>query len=206
MRAAGIDPSRVRRQQYWSRQDVLNGIRKRAEQGRELRLCGGQRPSASLVDVAMRWFVSWDDACRAAGVSFDDPRRRVGCWTRSDMLRRVRKIHALGKNLNFNGHPAPFRRAAKILFGSWDTLLRSAGLDPDAIRLRRASWTSQSLLHEIQRKWHAGEPLNASAVKPESLRRVGSTLFGSWDAAIAAAGLDPARIRKCRWPVNRRGR
>ncbi|MCY3020200.1 MAG: hypothetical protein NTW87_14375 [Planctomycetota bacterium] len=196
MRAAGIDPACVRRQQYWSREDVLNGIRRRAEQGREMALCFDQHPQASLVDAAARWFSSWDEACRAAGVHLDNPRRSAAGWTRLAMVRRIREVHALGKKINFKRHPGSFCRAAMVLFGSWDAMLRAAGLDPGAVRVRRASWTSSSILLEIQRKWHAGEPLNAGAVEPESLRRVGATFFGSWDAALAAAGLDPDKVRK----------
>lgn len=204
MAAAGIDPSRVRRQPYWSAEDVLKGIRQRADRGRELALYGDQHPSTALVTAALRWFSSWSEACHEAGVRFDDPRRRVGCWTRSALIRRIREMLASGKKLNFINQPGPFRQAATILFGSWDALLQAAGLDPNAIRLRRATWTSQSLLQEIQRKWHAGEPLNAGAVRPDSLRRNGTTFFGSWDETLAAAGLDPATIKKSRFGHKRR--
>lgn len=203
MRAAGIAPSRVRRQQYWSREDVLNGIRQRAEQGRELGLYGDQYPPAGLVDAAIRWFPSWSDACHAAGVRFDDPRRRVRGWTRSALLSRIRELHASGEKVNFSGHPGSFQHAGQTLFGSWDAALLAAGLDPDVIRLRRRPWTADNLLHEIQRKWRAGEPLNAGAVRPDSLRRNSTIFFGSWDAAIAAAGLDPSKTRRCRWRNNR---
>jgi hypothetical protein len=97
-------------------------------------------------------------------------------------------------------------RAATLLFGSWDNALREAGLDPAQVRLYREPWTPVSLLEEIQRKARAGEPLNARDVSPYSLRRRGGIFFGSWDATLAAAGLDPAKVRKSKTRGNRRKR
>ena len=79
--------------------------------------------------------------------------------------------------------------------------LRAAGIDPASVRRRRRAWTAQEVVKEIRRKSRAGEPLNAMDVRPPGIRGAASRLFGSWNAALRAAGLDPARIRRNRWKV-----
>ena len=62
-------------------------------------------------------------------------------------------------------------------------------------RVYQEPWTAEALIEEIRRKHRAGEPLNARDVTPNWIRRPAGRLFGSWDAALAAAGLDPMEIR-----------
>jgi hypothetical protein len=83
-----------------------------------------------------------------------------------------------------------------LLLGSWDAALEAAGLDPDDIRVYRKPWTREEIILEIQRKHRQGEALNAKDVSPHSLRSRGTVFFGSWDAALTIAGLDPSKIRK----------
>jgi len=118
----------------------------------------------------------------------------------------IKAMHSRGDTVS---HAALKRNsitgAARRLFGSWDAALRAAGLDPNVIRFSREPWTHEGVLQEIRRKARAGEPLNAKDVSPYSLRRRGRIFFGSWDAALAAAGLDPAKVRKNKSRGNRRG-
>jgi len=178
-----------------------------ANEERPLNAHAVQRDEATLASAASRWFRSWDEALEAAGIDPTQWRRRVPTWNRKRIVQTIQRLHADGFKLN---HAALKRnsvtRAATVLFGSWDNGLRAAGLDPDEIRLYRKPWTADEVLLEIQRKMRAGEALNARDVSPYSLRRRGRLFFGSWDAALAAAGLDPAEIRKSKTRGNRRGR
>jgi len=113
------------------------------------------------------------------------------------VIRGIQQIHAGGGKVN---HAALGRnsisRAGVLLFGSWDAALKAAGLDPDDIRVYRKPWTPEEVILEIQRKHRHGEALNAKNVSSYSLRRRGKVFFGSWDAALTNAGLDPSKIRK----------
>jgi hypothetical protein len=207
LRAAGIDPDRVRRQRRWSRRAIIEGILKLAGEGRPLNAAAVQKAEPNLASAALRWFHSWAEALDAAGIAPARWAKRVPSWTRERVIRTVQGIHAGGGSVS---HAALRRnsvtRAATLLFGSWDAALRAAGLDPEAVRLHRTPWTPDEVVREIRRKARACEPLNAKAVSPYSLRRRGRVFFGSWDAALSAAGLDPAKVRKSKSRGNRRGR
>jgi Homing endonuclease associated repeat len=86
------------------------------------------------------------------------------------------------------GHPnvAVVRR----LFGNWSAAIRAAGLSP---RKGRVRWTDEAIL-DVLRQWtqEHGPPraTDWNAVTPEHpARRLVTTRFGSWDAALRAAGI-----------------
>ena len=206
LRAAGIDPGHVRNHRKWSRQAVVRRILELAAEDRPLNAGAIQRSEATLASAAGRWFRCWDDALDAAGIDPAIWARRVPRWTKERILQTIQSIHRSGGAVSH----AVLRRnsitqAAKLLFGSWDAALRAAGLDPNVIRVYRKPWTPEEVVQEIRRKARSGEPLNAKNVSPYSLRRRGRIFFGSWDAALAAAGLDPAKVRKNKSRGNRWG-
>jgi len=197
MCASGIDPASVRRHRRWTRQSVIRRIRELADIGQPLNAAAVQRSEATLLSAASRFFSFWNDALQAAGVDPEKWRKRVPTWTRERVIRGIQKILVEGGKVN---HAAVGRnsisRAGVILFGSWDAALEAAGLDPDDIRVYRKPWTREEIILEIQRKHRQGEALNAKDVSPHSLRSRGTVFFGSWDAALTTAGLDPSKIRK----------
>lgn len=196
MRAAGIDPRRIRRHQKWSRRAVVNRINQLADRGAPLNLRAIQTSEAVLASAADRYFGSWDEALAAAGIEPDRCRKRDRNWTRKRVVATIREIHANGGKLNHAAlRTSSLSHAAVKLFGCWDSALRSAGLDPDEIRVYRPPWTRETLIEELQRKHRDGEPLNAKDVSPNHIRRPATRIFGCWDAALSAAGLDPQEIR-----------
>ena len=206
LRAAGIDPDRIHGHRRWSRQAVIQRILELASQGRPLNAGAVQKADATLASATLRWFRCWDDALDAAGIDPTRWSRRVPTWTPDRVIQAIHEIHSRGGPVS---HAAlrcnSVTRAATLLFGSWDAALRAAGLDPDEVRIYRKPWTPDEVMQEIQRKARMGEPLNARDVSPYSLRRRGRIFFGSWDAALAAAGLDPAKVRKSKSRGNRWG-
>lgn len=199
MQASGIDPACVRLHRRWSRRAVIRRIMQLDEQGKPLNAHAVQKSEAVLPSAALRHFASWDDALTAAGIDPLQWRRCVPDWTRERVIAAIHGIRDQGGKLN---HAAVRRSslsgAAVDLFGCWDAALRAAGLDPNQVRLYRRPWTPEAIVAEIQRKHKAGEALNAKDVSPNWIRRSARRLFGSWDSALAAAGLDPDRIKRNR--------
>jgi len=197
MRAAGIDPARVRRHRRRSRRAVINRICELDVAGQPLNVRAIQISEATLASAAERHFSSWCEALETAGIDSARWHKRVPDWTRQRVIHAIHKIHASDGQVNHGAvGRSSLSRAGVLLFGSWDAALLEAGLDPDEIRIRRKPWTPEEVVVEIQRKHEQGEPLNARDVSPHSLRSRGTVFFGSWDAALTAAGLDPAKIRQ----------
>jgi hypothetical protein len=196
IQAAGIDPGEARIHRRWGREAIIQRIREKDALGQPLNALAVQREEATLAGAADRWFGSWYDALEAAGINPEQWRRRRPTWTRESAIEEIQRAHRAGRKLNhaaWKGHS--LSRAVVDLFGGWDAALEAAGLDPGLVRVYRKPWTGEDLLAEIRRKHAAGEPLNAKDVQPNHIRRPACRMFGSWDAALVAAGLEPSRIR-----------
>jgi len=199
LQATGIDPTRVRRARKWDWMAVVRRIQQLARQGKPLNSAAVQRSEAPLVAAAFRYFPSWNDALLAAGMDPDRWRKQPAAWTRDRVVRTILGIQARGGKLNsaavVASKDATVIGPAVRLYGSWDKALRAAGMDPNKVRRYRKPWTEKAAVRAIQRKHRRGEPLAYSKVAPASLRVAGERFFGSWDAALSGAGLNPADVR-----------
>lgn len=206
LRAAGIDPELIRCHRHWGRQAIIRHLLQLEAQGQPLNVASVEKDDKGFPAAARHWFGSWASALKAAGIAPARWTKRVPRWTHDRVIQTIQAIYARGGAVN---HAAVRRnsvsRAGVALFGSWDNALRAAGLDPATVRRWHKPWTPDTLLQEIRRKAQVGEPLNAKDVSPKGLRKRARAFFGSWDATLAAAGLDPATIRKNRWRRDRRG-
>jgi hypothetical protein len=80
-------------------------------------------------------------------------------------------------------------------FGSWDAALEAAGL-VSVIRRKRPDWTRDTVIRAV-RAWHRehgrAPSMNdwSSGSEDWPSRHVVASRFGSWNLAIAAAGITP---------------
>ena len=199
LRAAGINPAGVRKTREWSRKAVVRRIRELAGEGKALNSAAVQEFEAILVSAAHRYFSSWDAALYAAGLNAEMWRKQAPPWTQDSLIRTIREACASGVKVNHAVAAAwkgnSLTRAGVRLFGSWDAALRAAGLDPVRIRRYRKPWTKNTVIQAIRVKHRGGDALAYTTVVPGSLRQAGIRFFGSWDATLSAAGLNPAKIR-----------
>jgi hypothetical protein len=117
--------------------------------------------------------------------------------SRADVVRELIALHGQGvpitqSGLRESGHAA--LAAAVAYFGGFVTMRRLARLAPPPRRARALLLDGAGVLREIRRRHGAGETLACTRV-PELLRRSGERRFGSWKAALRAAGLDDRAIR-----------
>jgi hypothetical protein len=136
-------------------------------------------------------------------------------WTPEYVLDRMAELHRRKFPLNFKWakkHEIALNAQALLHFGSWDEALRRIGLDPADIRLFRPTWRGRSrwvradkraIIAELRRRKTVGEPLSWKTILPTAagpaLLVRARKLFGSWSAALAAAGLDPFGGAKAPW-------
>ena len=93
-------------------------------------------------------------------------------------------------------------RAAMRRFGSWHGALRAAGVEPCA----RRTWTRQRVLEEIQAWDRRGAFAEGGRIEDHGLVCAARRRFGSWQRALAAAGVqlsDPENRRRWKWPRRR---
>lgn len=126
-------------------------------------------------------------------------------WTRDDIAMEILQLYAAGEELCYSSiaetNPSLLRAASRH-FGSWRSAVEFAGLSYDQIRKYRV-WTPARIIARIEElhrqeadlSWRSvsekvDPQLAAAATKPNR--------FGSWRAAVEAAGLDYETIRRYR--------
>ncbi|MBS3821603.1 MAG: hypothetical protein KGY81_07565 [Phycisphaerae bacterium] len=150
----------------------------------------------SLHYRALQHFGSWTAALEAAGIDSEAVSRRR-TWTVQRIVAAVHRLNRQGVPLNYGAvykMDSGLAQAGAKLLGSWDETLRAAGYDPASIRSRRRPWRRDQILNLIRRRHAAGLPIAAHNVVPQSAEVASRRLFGSWRAALKAAGVpNPSR-------------
>lgn len=193
--AAGIRYATIRKTKPYDLKLIIRAIRKRWALGKPLNHKVVKLEDSWLAQGARLRFGSWDGALRAAG--FDPKKIRFRKkWSPAEVISRIRSRSQSGQPMNlravFFGDSSLYAAACRY-FGTWQKAVNEAALDYEAIRLRKV-WTMQDVLDSIRRQAALGiPPLKAAMAEREStLPSIARRYFGTWRAAVGAAGLDPA--------------
>jgi hypothetical protein len=206
--AAGFDYDKVVRIKRWTPKEVLAEIRALYRQGADLRPSAVAKHHQTLLVAARKRFGTWAKAVKAAGIDYEAYlRRQHQEWVEADkryIIEEIRRLYREGRIDELSGawrHHLTLFRKARHRFGSWKAAIEAAGLNYEAIVSRR-KWTKESILREIQRLYAEGKDLSVTAMQrnyPNLLAIAQSPYyFGSWQAAIEAAGLDYELIKRQR--------
>jgi hypothetical protein len=124
-------------------------------------------------------------------------------WHKPSIIRELSRLHKANSDLSYNAlarkHQA-LVSASAYHFGSYRKAVESAGIDYATV-LRRPRWTRKQIITLIKSAKRNGTELHWSAVthRKDDLGRAAFAslqprLFGNWDRALQAAGLDPDDI------------
>lgn len=183
--------SRKKARQTWRGRDIIRRVLEREAAGQAVHASAVLKDDARLLSAAEWHFGGWAATLRAAGIDPDKvSRRRI--WTPGRIVRRIHELADQGTALN---HLSVKRADSGLAwagykhFGSWDEALRAAGYDPMAVRRAHPHWTRAAIIEVIRRRMAAGLPVVAHRMVPKSVPAMGKRLFGSWRAALLAAGV-----------------
>ena len=126
-------------------------------------------------------------------------------WSKDTIAQQIATMFEEGVNLNYAqiAHDqVALLRAATRYFGSWRIAIEYAGLNYDDIRMYK-SWTKSRILERIRELHALSEDLSwrhvSTVVDPQlAAAATKRKHFGSWKAAVTAAGLDYGSIRRYR--------
>lgn len=128
-------------------------------------------------------------------------------WDKSQIIQTLKKLAREGKDLSYTQlakKMQPLVSAAAYHFGSYRAAVEKAGIDYSEF-VRRPRWTKPHIIKLIKQAKRDGEDLHWSAVtgRGDELGRAAfaslqKRLFGSWDRALHAAGLDADEISQYR--------
>src|SRR3954464_6368214 len=133
-------------------------------------------------------------------------------WDKGRIKAELKRLHRGGTNLSYNAlakKQQSLVSAAAYHFGSYRRAVEAAGIEYDEV-IRRPRWTKQGIIQLIKNARRAGDDLHWSAVtkRRDELGRAAFAslqprLFGRWDRALHAAGLDADEVsRYRRWDRN----
>ena len=124
-------------------------------------------------------------------------------WNRAEIINRIRGLAHQGKGIHLAAVAGEGEwhliRAASYYFGSWRAAVKAAGFNYNQIRAD-IKWTRKKVTCTIRDLWGKKKDVSSRAVQLEEpalfAAAVRDRLFGSWEKAIQASGLDYEDIRK----------
>jgi len=197
----------------WSPEYVLDRTSELHSLGYQVNIQHLNKSDAGLPAMGLRYFGSWDEVICRIGLDPEQTRRKTDMtyWDHARVVREILRRKEQGQGLNFYAvHSGEDRNKTLLgvaykVFGSWDSALQAAGLNP--LETRRAIWnpypTKTKVLQAIRRRKRRGLPLNYARSRQgtdKDTRLVDSAtrLFGSWGAALDAAGISYGNVRRDR--------
>ncbi len=133
-------------------------------------------------------------------------------WDKDSILKMLRQLHRTNKDLSYT-HLArsmqPLVSAAAYHFGSYRNAIAEAGIDYANVT-QRPRWTKPLIIRTIKDARRKKRDLHwaAATARRDELSKAAFAslqprLFGSWDRALHAAGLDADEISRYRkWDRN----
>jgi hypothetical protein len=120
-------------------------------------------------------------------------------WDKERIVKALRQLQKQGADLSYNKLARKHQSlvsAAAYHFGSYRKAVERSGIDYATIS-RRPRWTKQAIITQIKQARRKGEDLHWSAVTRRrdelglaAFASLQPRLFGRWDRALQAAGLD----------------
>lgn len=200
MARAGLDSRSHRLKQRWRGDAVVTAIDERRGAGSTLVASAVHQEDPSLFSAAIHRYGSWGRALRAAGLdpaAYRLPRK----WS-------LAKAHDWVWTRQAQGLPITAGHVPHGLYGhvvrktgaGWAAFVESLGINYPAKQVW-SRWSNESVVAAIRERRRLEQPLHARAMLTTGARGLflaAYKRFGSWDAALAAAGIDPSMIRKRR--------
>ena len=132
IQAAGLDYSRIRRKNFWSRKRIVEKIKELRAAKEPLYVSIAEKRYRGLVGAATMYFGSWRKAIKAAGMDYAEIKRQKE-WSKKEIVREIRRMHREGLSL---ATTIPVREKYRTLhaaavryFGSWAEAMKGARLE-----------------------------------------------------------------------------
>jgi len=190
----------------WDRTSILREIRKAHREGLELSYNATARRNQALISACNYHYKGYRAAVEMAGLNYAQIIRKPW-WTPPWVIRTIRQAKRAGEDLSWRvvsrrrdamGHCA-IAAVRPRLFGSWDKALEASGVDSEKVR-RYQGWAKDRCLSVLRKRSKDGEPVNSASIQHDIPGLYGAIIrhFGTFDAALVEAGVDPTLVRQRR--------
>jgi hypothetical protein len=184
----------VRTWPLWTPQRVREEILSRRDRGESLISTVVQEGNPRLMAGAHRAYGSWSAALAACGVAPVPP--QADPWPHEKIRQALKDEGSRRGGVRWSELRTKYhglRQAAILKFGSWSAALAAAGLrEPPRIRMSR--WTRERVIKAIQEGAEEGQDVSRASLlarRGTGIVQAAARHFGSWNAALEAAGVPP---------------
>ncbi len=130
--AAGLDYSLIKKYKTWSKQSVLDEIRRLHQDGEPIFSQNAQNNHKDLYMASIKRFGSWGKAVQSAGINYRDIRLRRS-MTKEEIKKAIIDLYRKGEDLAYTNMRAnhQYLLAAgmkKLGRGSWSSARRQCGI------------------------------------------------------------------------------
>lgn len=195
----------------WDKNAILARLRQLYKKNVDLSYNALSRRDQSLVSAAAYHFGSYRTAVEKAGIDYADVLRRPR-WTKQRIIKQIKDARKKDIDLHWSAvvnrkdelAKAAFASLQRRLFGGWDRALHAAGLHADEVSLYR-QWDRSTVAFELRERFLNEDSVSSGELQKDepALHAAAFRYFGSYDRALRAAKIDPAKVRKRK---RRRGR
>jgi hypothetical protein len=122
-------------------------------------------------------------------------------WTPELIRAEIRRLHRRGASLAWARAPVKLRKSAEHHFGGWRAAVEAAGVDYERVRLKTHRHDDAELLAWLRRTARARPRMTLRELRRDGRMTVLRQRFGSWQAAVAKAGVTgwPVTAGRRRW-------
>jgi len=194
---AGIDYAAVLRRPRWSKNLIIAEVKKAKRAGIDLHWSAvtkrrDELGKAAFASLQPRLFGTWDRALHAAGLDADEI-NLYRKWNRNSIAFELKHMASENQPLSSGAvqkEDPGLHAAALRYFGSYDSALRAAKIDPATVR-QRQTWTKQRVIAELKKMAKGKKPLLDSVIRAKNPPLYGAAvrLYGTLPKARKAAGV-----------------
>lgn len=186
---------------FWDKEsNIIAVLKKRYNEGKDMRRHAAIKDSTALVNRAERHFDGWYNALEAAGIDplpFQSGAPK-GFWTEDRILNEIRLLNAKHEDLSdatVRKNGSQLYNAAKRRFKGWSAALEAAGVSSVEYR-KKKSWDNDAVVSTLRKLQSEGKNIRPGALHKTNpgLLAAGERIFGSSRAMYEAAGIEPAEI------------
>lgn len=180
----------------WTKEALVADIRARSTSGANMSASRTAGEQGGLYDAAVKLFGSWRLALECAGVEYAPLRRDT--FLRDDVIAKIAELSAAGVELSSRSIQADeptLYDCSRRHFGSFADAVLAAGCTPIAFRRH---WTKEDVTTAIRGRLDGALCVNYASTSADDAGLVCAAVgvFGSWNGALAAAGIDPVSVSR----------